>query len=258
MKLYCPVSLQKITEKAFSTEFGKSFDLFLDNRLTNKYESECAYSLSLFRQAIKNYEKNKGISPAKSKSEIPFFRENQNLFVGPEMHLYAANLYETYETCLEGNPDLVFRFDYDKLGEHCIFENLFLLKCKYDETQNLLYFEKEFEKEYEKFFYNEEYTGFASDSRFFSLLCHACLAVRKPESAVQNEWTMASLVMPEGASYQYNDGCLESFFTTSIPFDIIEQISMPDYKARKDEYTAFAGLLKQKGLNPVDVLEGYE
>lgn len=258
MKIYAPFFLRNLIDSVLSNETEVGINLFLSNRLAEKNKSEYQYGLSLFRQAIYRFEKRNGVSPAESRGAIPFFRENLNLLVGPEMHIYAARLYETYEACLTVNPDLVLTLDYEALGEHCIFENLFLLKCKYDEEQNIRFFEKQLEVEYAKFFYDEEYTGFTPDSRFFSLLCNACLEIREPRFAEQKEWIMASLLMPDDAIYHYTNGCLESYTTTSIPFEMIERISMPAYKERRDEYTALAGFLKQKGISPADLLEGFE
>lgn len=254
MKLYSPFSLTSF----IADTSRKGIGLFLSNRLTNKSVSEYTYGLSLFRQAIQRFEKNRTVAFEDSKAEIPFFRENLNLLVGPEMHIYAARLYETYEAALQENPDLILTLDYEKLGEHCIFENLFLLKCKYDEEKNILFFEKQLEQEYDRFFYDKEYTGFAPDSRFFSLLCNACLEIREPRFEQQKEWIIASLLMPDDATYRYATEGLESFTSTPIPIEVVEQISMPFYKERRDEYTALAGLLKQKGLSPEELLEGFE
>ena len=254
MKLFAPFSLINFINGAAKSEI----DWFLPNRLTDKTMSEYSYGLSLFRQAIHDYEKVRSVSSEDSKAGIPFFRENLNLLVGPEMHIYATRLYETYDAALQENPDLILTLDYEKLGEHCIFENLFLLKCKYDKENTILFFEQQLEKEYDKFFYDEEYTGFAPDSRFFSLLCNACLEIREPQYAEQKEWVIASLLMPDDATYRYAGGRLESSTSTSIPIEVIERISMPFYKERRDEYTALAGLLKQKGLNPEELLEGLE
>lgn len=258
MKLHVPLSFENFIAAVSVGEIGREINLILSNRLNNSCLSEYTYGLSLFRKAIYNFEKEKGIPLAESKGEIPFFRENLNLLVGPEMHIYATRLYETYDTCLTTHPDLILTLNYEQLGEHCIFENLFLLRCKYDEEQHIRFFEDQLEKEYDKFFYDDEYTGFAVDSRFFSLLCNACLEIRAAHLSAQKEWILARLLMPEDAAYRYHDGCLESFATTPLPIEIIERISMPDYKKRKDEYTALAGFLKQKGLSPEELLDGFE
>ncbi len=258
MKIYAPFFLKDVAQGISKIGNSGVLNLILSNRLTDRWMSEVTYGLSLFRQAILDFETSNEVLADKSKAGIPFFRENLNLLVGPEMHIYGLRLYETYASCLNENPDLILTLDYDKLAEHCIFENMFLLKCKYDEAQNLNYFKKQLEKEYDKFFYDEEYTGFAPDSRFFSLLCTACLEMRAPQFAEKKEWMLASLVMPDDAIYHYQDGSLQSYSSTAIPFDIVEQISMPEYEKRKDEYTAIAGLLKQKGIQPEGLLEGFE
>lgn len=258
MKLYCPISLKNFITGLQHSWKKDVIHITLHNLLTSKQIKEYDYSLSLFRQSIRQYEETHGIPPEESKAEIPFFRENINLFVGPEMHLYTVQLYETPEIGIQEGADLILTFDYGKLGEHCIFGNLFLLKCKYDKDASLSFFEKQMEKEYEHFFYHEGYTGFTPESRFFSLLCDACLEIREPQFAGQKEWNMATLVMPEDVNYFFSDGQLTSNITTAIPLELIEKIHMPSFKERKDDYTALAGLLKQKGLKPKICLEGFE
>lgn len=258
MKLYAPFSLKDFVESISGQTIAGELTLYLPNRLTECFAAEYTYGLSLFRQAIANYEKRKEIPLEKSKAEVPFFRASQSLLVGPEMHVCALRLYETYAACRTEKPDLILTFDYDKLGEHCIFENLSLLKCKYDKEQMIRFFEKQLDTEYDKFFYDDEYSGFAPGSRFFSLLCNACLEIREPLFADLQEWMLAALLPPDDAGYRYNEGHLESFTTTNLPFGFITQISMPDYTIRRDEYTALAGLLKQRGLNPEGFLEGLE
>lgn len=258
MKIYYPISLKLFAKGMLNASGNRNFSLQLNNLLAGKNRAEYNYGLSMLRLAIISFEQKNGVPESRSKARIPFFRENMSQLVGPEMNIYSASLFESHEACLQREPELILAFNYEELGEHCILENLFLTRCKYDMEQAVSVFEKQLEREYEKFFYNEEYTGFASDSQFFSMLCNACLEIRKYKFADQKEWCVASLVMPENADYRYRNGQLESFVSTPVPFQAIERINMPDYRQRRDEYTALIGLLKQQGLNPEGLLEGFE
>lgn len=258
MKLFCPISLDSFFKGVNNTPMQQTLSLELNKYLTDNTFEEYTYGLSVLSQAIQIYENKKGTTTENSKVNMHFLRENLHLLVGPEMDIYSNRLYETEDACTKDQNNLIITFNYDLLGEHCIFENLFLVKCKYDEKQSLVFFEEKLEKEYDKFFYDEEHTGFAQDSQFFAMLCNACLEIREECFASQKEWNIASLVMPEDAGYRRKNGKLESYSSTPIPFEAIEKISMPSYKNRKDEYTALVGLLKQKGVHPEGLLEGFE
>lgn len=258
MKLYATISLETFIKENQGTSPHKALNLRLENRLEEKYEEEYDYGLSLLRQAIGNYERKHGIDKNQRKSAMPFFREHKKLLVGPELQLYASRLFESCEACGNDDQTLVLTLKHGALGEHCIFENLFLSKCKYDEQHSIHYFEEQLETEYDKFFYDDAYFGFTPDSRFFSLLCNACLGIRRPEQEEEREWYLAALLMPEDSLYRFEQGRMISFSCTSIPWEAVKQISLPRYQERAGEYTALAGFLKQKGLNPEGLLEGYE
>ena len=66
------------------------------------------------------------------------------MLIGPEMEMYALSLYQNPEipsgvkekkaSCLR------LTFDYGALGEYSLSEEKYLLRCKYDEEENLSVF----------------------------------------------------------------------------------------------------------------------
>ena len=146
-------------------------------------QEEIEYGLSLLRESIGLYEERKGIPVEKSKKAMPFFRQDSRMLVGPEIGMYVIPLYEKPgEPARYAEPSLLLELDYQSLGELCLFENYSLLSCKYEKEPILNHFTAQLEKEYDTFFFDEEHTGFTPDSRFFSMLCNACLEVKQPSS----------------------------------------------------------------------------
>lgn len=232
---------------------------------------EIDYGLSLLRRAIGAYEKKKGIPAGASKREMPFFRENRRMLVGPEVELYTVPLYADKGTVERAGaaawsatglssssegPEVILTFDYDKLLRHCLLENRFLIGCKYDPDQVSATFEAQLEKEYDKFFYDAEHTGFATGSRFFSLLCNACLEVKEACFAAEREWRMALLCAPEEAEYRYVGGKLIPYVPVSIPKDSLVEIELPGYRQEPLAYGALAGFLRKVALPPERYLKG--
>lgn len=232
---------------------------------------EIDYGLSLLRRAIGTYEEKKGILPGASKREMPFFRENRRMLVGPEVELYTVLFYGDKGTVEKAGaaawsatgfsspsegPALILTFDSDTLLRHCLLENRFLIGCKYDPDQVSATFEAQLEKEYDKFFYDAEHTGFAADSRFFSLLCNACLEVKEACFAAQQEWRMALLCGPEEADYRYVAGKLIPYVPVSVPKDSLVEIELPGYREDPLAYGALAGFLRKVGLPPERYLKG--
>ena len=128
-------------------------------------------------------------------------------------------------------------FDYGALGEYSLSEEKYLLRCKYNEEENLNAFVSQMRREYDKFFYDEEHTGFKRDSRFFSMLCNACLEVREPC------W----------ASEQAN---LVPYVDYAIPFGCLRRIALMNLSENSLTYSALAGFLQSIGLAPDRYLEG--
>ena len=107
------------------------------------------------------------------------------------MEMYALSLYQNLEIPSgvkeKDTSCLRLTFDYGALGEYSLSEEKYLLRCKYNEEENLNVFVSQMKWEYDKFFYDEEHTGFKRDSRFFSMLCNACLEVREPRWVSEQE-----------------------------------------------------------------------
>ncbi|MDD3063355.1 MAG: hypothetical protein PHG27_01265 [Massilibacteroides sp.] len=114
------------------------------------------------------------------------------------------------------------------------------------------------EIEYENIFSHEEYTGFTVDSIFFTLLHKACMEIREPRLAYQKEWVIARYLMPEKTSYRFEDGVFTSYTSWKFPLNSIEKIYLSSFRQRKEEYTAFIGFLRQKGLKPEKILAGFK
>lgn len=219
---------------------------------------EIEYGLSLLRDSIGLYEERKGVSPEDSKKAIPFFRQDSRMLVGPEIGMYVIPLYEKPD--IRGGvgrtiePSIVLELDYLSLGELCLFENYSLLSCKYEREPVLNHFTAQLEKEYDTFFFDEEHTGFTPDSRFFSLLCEACLEVKPPASTVSKEWRLALFKSPEEVSYRYEGGELLPYVPVALPIECLKSVYLEDYKERPLLFGTLNGFLKSKGLPAEDLL----
>ncbi len=232
---------------------------------------EIDYGLDVLRQAIGAYETEKGIPPEASKRQMPFFRENRRMLVGPEAEMYMLPFYAEKEAVVNSsagvwtetgretagkNPDVILTFDSGKLVQNCLEENRFLVNCKYDAQKASRLFREQLEVEYDRFFYDAEHTGFAPSSRFFSMLCNACLEVKEPRFACEREWRMALLREPQEAEYRYAEGRLIPYVPVSIPKDCLLSVELPDYRCQPLLYGALAGFLERAGLPAGQYLEG--
>lgn len=261
MYLYTYISLQSFVEGCRVSSGETALILHAESLLHVVPSEEYQYGLSLLRKAIRFYEEQKGISLENSKQDIPFFRENRRMLIGPEMEIYKLSFYENeaYEPewlHAVSKPYLKLTFDYEALAEHCLFENIFLIRCKYDEEQTLQTFVSQMDREYDKFFFDEEHSGFAADSHFFSLMCNACLEVKEPRLATEQEWRLAVLRSPSDADYSYADGKLEPTIPLSLPLASIRRVAFPDRENNELNYSALAGFMQRIGLSPERYLEG--
>lgn len=261
MDLYAYISLRSFVEGFGKHSSSQHFSLQAENLLYTVPEKEYLYGLSLLRKAIGLYEEQKHIPAAESKLAIPFFRGNRRMLIGPEMDIYKLSFYEneTYEPDwlhTTGEPFLKLTFDYETLTEHCLFENIFLIRCKYDEVQTLQTFVNQMDREYDKFFFDEEHSGFTRDSRFFSLMCNACLEVKDAGRVTEGEWRLAVLRSPSDVDYAYADGRLMPFTTISLPVATIRRVALPNRENDELNYSALAGFMQRIGLSPELYLEG--
>lgn len=261
MDLYAYISLECFVKGFVEHASGSQLSLPAKNLLYTSDKEGYLYGLSLLRKAIASYEEQKQIHPTKSKQAIPFFREHRRMLIGPEMDLYKLSFYENdmYEPewlHVSGRPYLKLTFDYEELAEHCLFENMFLVRCKYDEEQTVQTFVAQMDCEYDKFFFDEEHSGFTADSQFFSLMCNACLEVREPRFATEKEWRLAVLRSPSEADYTFADGCLEPSVTLSLPLTSIRRVAFPDRENNEQSFSALAGFMQRVGLSPERYLDG--
>lgn len=285
MEIYHFLSVESFVKGWRRSDSVLTFTLPAVHLMHAALPAQYEYGLSLLRKAIGLYEEKRGIPTGESKREMPFFRENSRMLVGPEVELYILSFYEHF--LLGGHPDSVaglqdrrgamqgkrpvttesdvlsvpriaLKLDAEKLAHHCLTENMFFLRCKYEEEQILQTFTAQMEREYDKFFYDDEHSGFTADSRFFSLLCNAVLEVGLPACTDEREWRLAVFKSPEEVEYRYADGKLVPFFEVSIPIDSIRQIRLENYPAHPLLYGSLAGFLKSKGLSPQRYLEGMQ
>lgn len=262
MNLHTYISLRSFAEGCVEKAGEPALITEAEHFLSAVAPEEYQYGLSLLRKAIRAYEMQKGIAEEESKQAIPFFREKRRMLIGPEMEPYKLSFYEN-ETVLPEKvksakqPYLRLAFDYEQLAEHCLMENMFLLRCKYDERPVLENFITQMEREYGKFFFDDEHSGFTADSRFFSLLCNACLEVKKTSCAPEAEWRLAVLCSPVDAAYRYVEGQLLPFVPISLPLNIIRKVTLLDGGEKEElNFSALAGFMQHIGLSPERYLEG--
>lgn len=78
------------------------------------------------------------------------------MLIGPEMEMYALSLYQNLEIPSgvkeKDTSCLRLTFDYGALGEYSLSEEKYLLRCKYNEEENLNAFVSQMKWEYDKFF----------------------------------------------------------------------------------------------------------
>lgn len=294
MEIYHTLPLETFLKGWHATDTSVCFSLPAVHLMYEAPSAQYEYGLSLLRKAIAFYEEKKGIPLERSKRDMPFFRTNSRMLVGPEVELYILSFYENspvgitsggavedsvivkeakiskdieisnfsssgaFTSDKTDDPWVTLKVDADKFAYHCLSENLFFIRCKYAEERVVGTFVTQLEREYDKFFYDEEHSGFTADSRFFSMLCNAVLEVGLPASASEKEWRLAVFKSPEEVKYQYTNGKLLPYFEVPVPINCILQIHLKDYETNPLLYGAFAGFLKSKGLEPQQYLDGMQ
>lgn len=141
MDLYSYVSIESFVRGCKESKTPGTFTLHVPNLLYAKSDEIIGYGLSLLRRSIVLHEEQKGIGPELSKQNIPFFRENRRMLIGPEVEMYALSLYQNLEIPSgvkeKDTSCLRLTFDYGALGEYSLSEEKYLLRCKYNEEENL-------------------------------------------------------------------------------------------------------------------------
>lgn len=221
--------------------------------------AEIDYSLSLFREAIGRYEASHGIPPERSKRQMPFFRQGTRMLVGPELGMYVVRLGDSPESAPYGGdpaePSLLLELDYSELGEHCLLENLALERREMAREPNILALERALEDEYEKFFFNEEHTGFKADSKLFSLLRTACS--RMAPAGTGGEWLLSATGFTEDADYRYVGKDLIPSLDLALPLACLVRVYLPEREKHPLLFGTLNGFLKSKGL-PAERLLGLD
>lgn len=261
MELYHQLSLESFIKGWTNDAPSPEFCLPVVQLMHAVPEEQYRYGLSLLRRAIGLYEEKRRIPAEESKKNMPFFREHSRMLVGPEMEIYMLPFYPETSSFSFNPPAsdknrITLVFDYEALAAHCLSENMFLIRCKYEEEQIVRTFTAQMEQEYDKFFYDEEHTGFTRDSRFFSMLCNAVLEVREAAYAPQEEWRLAFFKSPAEVDYRYVDGDLQPYFNISLPLTALLRIRLEEYSEKPLLFGALAGFLKSKGVSPERYLEG--
>ena len=250
MDLYSYVSIESFVRGCKESKTPGTFTLHVPNLLYAKSDEVIGYGLSLLRRSIVLHEEQKGIGPELSKQNIPFFRENRRMLIGPEVEMYALSLYQNLEipsSVKEKDTScLRLTFDYGALGEYSLSEEKYLLRCKYNEEENLNVFVSQMKWEY----------GFKRDSRFFSMLCNACLEVREPRWVSEQEWRLVQFCDPVEAEYDFIGANLVPYVDYAIPFGCLRRIALVNLSEDSLTYSALAGFLQSIGLAPDRYLEG--
>ncbi len=238
------------------------FSLRMSDFLSDYSANNEPYGFGLLRQTIKEYEAENNIDLKVSKQSMPFFRDYQCRLIGPEITPFSLSLFEDEPTAMKqcyGNnkPGVVISIDYSELAQQALMENMFLIKCKYDVDENKTYLKEQLKREYDKVFFDSENTGFSPDSRFFSLLCNACLNIDKPENTDFKEWRIVTMSEPENAIYILGNNNIKAASIFPLPVDAIKKIRLvPDYQNNTALYSALIGWMKKYRLSPETKLEG--
>lgn len=258
MKLYHRMTLKAFVEAWESVQGVESaFRLETVELMHRVPMAEIDYSLWLLRRAIQAYESAHAIPEEQSKRDMPFLREGTRMLIGPEQGTFIASFREHPYPDACTVPSVMLELDYKALAEHCLFENLSLLSCKYDKDAFIAFLLPQLEREYDKIFFNAEHTGFKSDSRFFTLLRLVCLEGCEPQKAAEKEWRLVTTCPNEEALYRYEAGDLIPYMHVELPVSCVRRIFLLDQSRQPLLFGTLNGFLKSKGL-PVAPLLGLE
>lgn len=181
MDLYSYVSIESFVRGCKESKTPGTFTLHVPNLLYAKSDEVIGYGLSLLRRSIVLHEEQKGIGPELSKQNIPFFRENRRMLIGPEVEMYALSLYQNLEIPSgvkeKDTSCLRLTFDYGALGEYSLSEEKYLLRCKYNEEENLNAFVSQMRRNMTNSFMMKSIPGSSGihvSSRCFAMLAWKC------------------------------------------------------------------------------------
>ena len=257
MIFYHYISIESFVEGLKSSDEGM-FTFVAESLMHRTPENEEPYGLQLFREAIQRYESQKGIDPAKSKRDFPFFRQNSRWLIGPEMSYYFAPFFGHQLQNVPKDQPMVLAVDYERLVGHCLEENLALVHCKYDRDETIDSFVASLDKEYGKFFFENDHVGFSASSQLFTLLSDAWLKSCEPTHASDDEWRLSVLRAPDEVDYTASDHSLITTAKVTVPLDGIAAIALADHERHPLLFGTIAGLLTKAGLQPERLLYGMD
>lgn len=219
-------------------------------------ERDYQYGLDVLREAIGRYESLRGIPPEASKRAMPFFRDHSRQLVGPELGMYVLPLFENPGYAPEADEPVVrVALDYELLADYCLSNDYSLFRRKYDRALCLDHFLKRLAREYDKVFFDEEHTGFAADSRFFSLLANACLEVADPAGAAWREWRLVAFRRPEEVAYRYERAMIWPYVELPLPVACLRGVCLLEGERQPLLRGTLVGFLRRAGL-PAEQLLG--
>lgn len=88
------------------------------------------------------------------------------------------------------------------------------------------------------------------------MLCNACLEVREPCWASEQEWRLVQFCDPVEAGYDFIGANLVPYVDYAIPFGCLRRIALMNLSENSLTYSALAGFLQSIGLAPDRYLEG--
>ena len=115
MDLYSYVSIESFVRGCKESKTPETFTLHVPNLLYAKSDEVIGYGLSLLRRSIVLHEVRNGIKQEFSKQNIPFFRENRRMLIGPEMEMFPLPELGNPFRC-EGKGYLLFAADFRLRG----------------------------------------------------------------------------------------------------------------------------------------------
>lgn len=256
MELYHYTTLESFFKMLSGAGESGFLGMELSNYMYSKDASGEPYGLSILRKAIGMYELNHQIPAESSKVEVPFFRNDRRMLVGPEQEMYIYPLTECqdsmpwWKAAAKSTVQVAIGLDYKALVEYCMNNNKFLLKCKYDDAAVMDVFVKQFESEYDTFDFDEEHSRFSIRTKFFSMMYNACLEVKDPALSDEREWRIASFVSPQEADYVFKNGLIEPIEILKLPSSVLKSICIRANERFELIISGILGLLEKEGFDP--------
>lgn len=255
MNLYAYTSLESFWKMISQSNENDSLSIRLPNLMYVSDDTDRIYGLSVLRNAIEEYEKRNNIPQEQSKAQVPFFRNDRVMLVGPDKEMYVLPLSEQpdnpdwWSKVLETETKVAIGFDYFELADYCMSQNLFLLKCKYDPETALKTFIDQLSTEYDTFDFDEENSSFKTRTRFFSMMYNACLELKQPEKREEKEWRLTSFASASEVQYAFENEMILPYQELYLPSTSLKSICIQTQKNTALIISGIRGLLEKAGYN---------